>query len=118
MGSIYRKTFTKPLPAGAEVFARNGERFARWKNAKGKTRTAKLTTGKDGLNRIVIEAKTFTARYRNGSNIVVEMATGCRDETAARSVLGELERRGELVKSGVITAAQDAVADHQPAPLS
>ena len=118
MGAVYRKTFTKPLPAGAEVFTRNGERFARWKNAKGKTRTAKLTAGKDGLDRIVLEAKTFTAKYRNGSNHVVETATGCRDETAARSVLGDLEQRGVLVKIGVITAAQDAIADHQPAPLT
>ena len=68
MGTVYRKTFTKPLPAGAEVFIRKGERFA-------------------------------------------------RDETAARRVLGELERRGELVKSGVMTAAEDAIADHQSTPL-
>ena len=117
MGTVYRKTFTKALPASADIFLRNGERFARWRDSKSKTRTAKLTKGNDGADRVVIEAKTYTAKYRTGAGLVVETSTGCRDETAARSVLGELERRGELVKSGVLTAAEDAIADHQPTLL-
>jgi len=113
MGTVYRKSFTKPLPTGAEIIMRTGKRFARWKDAKGKSRTAPLTTGTDGTDRIVVEARTFTAKYRDGSNVVREVATGCRDETAARSVLADLERRAELVKAGVMTSAEDAVADHQ-----
>jgi hypothetical protein len=46
-----------------------------------------------------MEAATFTAKYRDGEGIVREVATGCRDEQAARSVLARLERRAELVKS-------------------
>ena len=110
MGTVYRKTATKPLPTGADIIVRTGRRFARWKDAKGKSRTAPLTTGIDGTDRIVVEARTFTAKYRDGSNVVREVATGCRDETAARSVLADLERRAELVKAGVMTSAEDAVA--------
>ena len=55
MGTIYKKTYTKPLPAGAEIFVRKGERLARWK-AKGKARTALLTTGIDGTERILVTA--------------------------------------------------------------
>jgi integrase len=117
VATVYRKTFTKPLPSGAETFTRKGEKFARWKDAKGKTRTANVTTGKDGSERLLIEAKTFTAKYRDGSGIVREVATGCRDETAARAVLAELVKRCEHVKSGLMTAAQDAVIDHQGTPL-
>ena len=62
--ATYRKTFTKPLPASAEIFTRKGERFARWKDGRGKTRTAPLTTGRDGSDRIVGEAATYTAKYR------------------------------------------------------
>ena len=40
MGSIRRKTFTKPLPEGAELFTRKGETFAKWRTAVGKMRTA------------------------------------------------------------------------------
>ena len=44
---------------------------------------------------------------------MVEEATGCRDETAARAVLADLERRAELVRAKIMTPGQDAVADHQ-----
>ncbi len=117
MGTVFRKTVTRPLPAGAELFMRKGERFARWKDHKGKTRTAPLTIGKDGQNRIADTAATFTAKYRDGQNVVREVATGCKDETAARSVLADLERRAELVKANVLTVNEDAVSDHQATPL-
>jgi integrase len=118
MGTVFKKTFTKPLPAGAEVITRQGVRFARWKPPKGKTQTAPLTTGRDGSHRIVLKAGTYTAKYRDGSGIVQERATGCRDKEAASRVLSDLERRAELVKSKVMTAAEDAISDHQDTPLA
>ncbi len=119
MGTVYRKTFTKPLPADAELFTRKGQRFAKWKAPKGgRAKTAPLTIGKDGSDRIVVTAGTFTAKYRDGSGVVVEKATGCRDETAARSILADLERRAELVKANVLTAGEDAVSNHQDTPLA
>jgi len=117
MATVFKKTFTKPLPDGAETFTRKGEGFARWKDAKGKTRTEKLTTGQDGALRLLIEAKTFTAKFRDGAGIVREVSTGCHDETAARQVLADLSKRAEIVKSGVLTAAQDATIDYMALPL-
>ncbi len=118
MATVYRKTFTKPLPKGAELFTRKGEQFARWKDKCGRTRTERVTTGRDGTPRIIAEAATFTAKYRDGQGHVVELPTGCRDETAARGVLSQLVRRSELVKANVITADESAAADHQDRPLS
>jgi len=66
MGTVFKKQVTKPLPTGAETFVRKGERFARWK-VKGKTRTARLTTGQDGSARIIESGKWF-AKYRDGGN--------------------------------------------------
>jgi len=117
MGTVFRKSYTKPLPITAETFTRKGECLARWKDAKGKTRTAPLTTGKDGSDRISVKAGTYTAKYRDGSGVVREKATGCRDKDAALRVLADLERRAELVKAEVMTAAEDAMSDHQGIPL-
>jgi hypothetical protein len=114
---VYKKTVTKPLPPGAEIFTRKGERFARWKNSKGKSRTAALTVGKSGADRIVLVNPLFVAKFRDGAGIVQEVATGCRDETAARQVLADLERRAELVRSNVMTAAEAAVGEHQATPF-
>jgi integrase len=118
VGTVFRKQTTRPLPPGAEFFVRKGERFARWKNLRnGKTRTAPLT-GEDGAELIVTESAYFVAKYRDGSGVVRVESTGCRDETAARQVLAELERRAELVRSNVITAAEAAIGDHQTVPLA
>jgi hypothetical protein len=57
MGAVFKKVFTKPLPAGAKIIVRKGQRLAEWKDAKGKTRTEPLTVGKDGADRLVIDAK-------------------------------------------------------------
>jgi integrase len=118
MGTVFKKTVTRPLPKGAELFTKQGQQFARWKPSKGRARTAKVTTGKDGSTRILTEAGTYTAKYRDGEGIVCEVSTGCRDEGAARSVLATLERRAELVKANVITASEDRIADHQSGLLS
>jgi hypothetical protein len=80
------------VPAGAETIVRKGERLARWR-VNGKTRTAPLTTGRDGSERIVTEAATFTAKYRDGAGVVREVATGCRDETAAPRRVGRIRWR-------------------------
>src|SRR4051794_23088022 len=118
MGSVFRKSFTKPVPPGAEIIARQGVRLARWRDAKGKLRTAPLTTGRDGADRIRDESSTYFARYRDGDGIVVEAATGCRDETAARQVLADLERRAERVRAGLLTPAEARTAGHMTKPLA
>src|SRR5947207_15554340 len=100
MGTVLKKRQTKSLPVGAEIFKRKGERFARWKTKKGKTRTAPLTTGKDGSAPIVLECPYWFAQYRDGNNRIRIVPTGCRDETAARQKLANLERRAELIRAG------------------
>ena len=89
MGTVYRKMTTRPMPVESEIFTRKGERLARWKDSKGKTRTAAMTTGKDGHDRVITVSPYFIAKYRDGTGLVVEQSTGCRDETAARKVLAD-----------------------------
>ncbi len=36
MGTVYKKTVTRPLPVGAALFTKNGEQYARWKPAGGR----------------------------------------------------------------------------------
>jgi len=113
MGTVYREQYTAPLPRDAEVVTLKGEQVARWKPTKGRAKSAPITTGKDGSLRIVVRSATYSAKYRDGQGIVRKVSTGCHDEGAARCVLNELERRAELVRAGVLSAGEDAIADHQ-----
>jgi integrase len=117
MASVFRKKVTKPLPAKAEVFLRKGDRIARWKDGRGRNRTAPVTTGRDGTDRIVIQAATYTAKYRDGQGVVREVATGCRTKDGALSVLRELTGRAEKVRAQIISPEEDRIADHQVTTL-
>ncbi len=118
MGMTYRKQYTMPIPRGAEVTERNGQRVARWRLRNGQLRSAEVVEGRDGKLRVRGQSRLYMARYRDGSGEVIEVATGCRDEVAARAVLTRLERRAELVRAGVMTAAEADAADHAGLPLS
>ncbi|MGB2985216.1 MAG: hypothetical protein WBE26_04980, partial [Phycisphaerae bacterium] len=118
MGMILRKQYTMPIPPGAEITERDGQRLAHWRLRNGKLRSAEVVNGKDGKLRVRGQSRYYMARYRDGSGEIVEVATGCKDEVAARAVLTQLERRAELIRAGVITAAEGDAADHAGAPLS
>ncbi len=116
-GSVFKIAVTRPLPRGAEFITRQGVRPAWWKDAKGKVRTAPVTMGWAGIERIREESKTYFARHRGGNGFVVETSTGCRDEDAARQVLANLERRAEPVKAGLLTPAEDRIAGRLTTPI-
>ncbi|MCC7291463.1 MAG: site-specific integrase [Phycisphaerales bacterium] len=109
---VYRKAYTMPVPPGAEITERDGQRIARWRLRNGQLRTAEVVNCEDGLIRVRGQSRYYLARYRDGDGQVVEVATGAKDAVAARAVLAQLERRAELVRSGVLTRAEGDAADH------
>jgi hypothetical protein len=117
MGSLRRKTFTKPLPPDAELFIRKGETLAKWKVGN-KTKTAPVTTAADGSPRIVATSRKWLAKYRDGGGYVVEVPTGCTDKAMAEQFLAELEHGAERVRAGVVTTAETKTVVHQQTGIS
>ena len=117
MGHIFKPVIVKPVPAGAEVLERNGERLARWRSKRGKLVTAPLRETSRGLC-VVTEGSYYMARFKDGHGVTRTTSTGCGDYSAALSVLGEHVRRAELVRSGVLTSTEDAAADHKRTDIS
>lgn len=118
MGQIFKKAYTMPIPRNAEIIGHNGQRVARWRLRNGQLRNAEVVDGKDGKIRVRGQTRSYMARYRDSRGVVVEVATGCKDEVAARAVLTQLERRAELIQAGVMTEAEGDAADHAVIPLS
>ena len=118
MASVYRKTVTRKLPEKAELVTRKGQRLALWRDRTGKRQTALVVEGRDGSLRIRTEAGTYTAKYRDGAGVVREVATGCKSKSAALAVLKELTDRAECVRSGILSASDDAVRDWLSTPIA
>ena len=117
MGSVYKKTVTKPLPRDAEIIAKKKGEQAKWTDRYGKKRSAPVTTGRTGKPRIRVEARTYTAKYRDGMGIVREHATGCRAKRSAEMVLAKLEQEAEKIRAGILTAAESEMSRHRDTPL-
>lgn len=117
MATVYRKKIIRPMPQGAEIVTQRGKQLARWRDRKGRKHMAEVAVGRDGVVRIANRTATYYARYRDAKGQMRDVATGCRDETAARAMLADLVRRAELVKANVITPAEDVIANHQDTPL-
>jgi hypothetical protein len=100
MGCVFRKTVTRPLPPGAEIVDRKGVRLARWRDARGKAKTAPVATGKDGAERIRDESSTYFARYRDG-NTVAQLALEGRVAHIELDAADEKNREG----NGVVVRA-------------
>ena len=67
---IYKPTYSKPLPDGAKVFSRKGNKFARFKDKRGHTQEARLTKSGD---KILCETSHWHIRFEDNLSIVREL---------------------------------------------
>jgi len=114
MANIYRKTYRKDLPDGAEIRHRRGKAIAHWTDGNGRKRTADLSA--DG-QKILIRSTVWYARYRDADGIERRVSTGCRDEQAARQVLADLLAEVEKVRAGILTPQEMQAARQGDRPL-
>jgi integrase len=112
MASIFRKTYTQPLPKRAEIVERRGRQMVMWIDRRGQKQFDEITTGKLGQIKIIRESPTWFARYRDADGLERIKSTGCKDEQAARQVMADVLRRVEHRKAGILTAEQDRQASH------
>ena len=116
MGTLFLPRIVKRLPRGAEVIERGGERIARWRDSRGALHTAPVhVTGRGDC--IALRGNKYFARFTNANGERKTVPTRCADAVAARKVLSDLERRTELVRAGVLSGAEDSVADHRGASI-
>ena len=117
MGSVFRAKVTRPLPAGATIVTRGGQQWAEWRDAAGKLKRARTAGPKASRPGIIVEAATFTAKFRDGAGVVRKVATGCRTRDAAKQVLADLEARSEKVRAGMLSPREAEAAEHLSTPI-
>jgi integrase len=106
MASIFKKADVRPVPEGAEVITRKGEKFARWKDRRGRTMTAPLS--EDGAH-IVVERRSWYVAYEgaDGRRIVVK---GYTDKAATEELARSKEKLAARIKAGLVTVDLDRSA--------
>ena len=87
MAHVFKPTYTKPVPAEAEIVTKKGERFARIKK-DGKTVLAPLS--EDGT-KIVLESRIYHVRYK-AQDGTWKRAKGYSDKDATQALGVRLER--------------------------
>ena len=128
MGSIKRKSVTRPLPDGAEIVQRRraatkqelrlnpaqryvSEEVAKYRNKSGEKCIAAIVRRLDGSLAMRCKSETYYAKYRDADGIVREIPTGCREIETARARLAELVKEAERVKVGVVSTSELSTAN-------
>ena len=118
MATVFRKTYTQPLPKRFEIVERQGRKMAMWFDRRGKRQYDDITTGNRGETKIIRQSPTYFARYRDADGVEQIESTGCKDEQSARQVLADILKRVEHRKAGILTVEQDRQANHAERPIS
>jgi len=97
MASIFRQTYKRPIPPGAEIVTRKGVRVARWKDRQNRTQTAPLS--EDGT-KVVLEYRCWYIAYigPDGDRVTKQ---GFTDRTATEELARNLERNAERARAGM-----------------
>src|SRR5262249_29611759 len=97
MASVFKPTYTKPIPPAAEIVTIKGKPHARLKR-RGRTLTVPLT---DDGTKLLIERKQWHVRYRDADGRWVTVK-GYTDRQATDQLAAELVRRAERKEQGLI----------------
>jgi integrase len=104
--TVYKKTDRKPLPPGAQIFTRKGDRYARWTDKRGRSRTAPLA--EDG-SRVLIERPAYYIDHEgaDGRRVTVK---GYTDKEASEQLAARLQKDAERMRMGLAPRADLARA--------
>ena len=114
MATVYKRTQRKPIPQGAEIVERRGERFAVWKDSTGR-HSARLA--KDG-KAILLDRPGYIIKYfdENGKRCKESVRAG--DLETARQIAGQRELAVLRRERGIFDPAQERTADENRRPLA
>jgi site-specific recombinase XerD len=96
VASIYKQTYTEPLPNDAQLISRDGRQYARF-TRKGKTVEAPVT--KDG-HRVIRQTRKYYAELRDENGRVTYIPLSA-DRMVSHTMLRDIERKAERIKNGL-----------------
>lgn len=96
MARIFRQTYTIPLPDSYGILNKNGKRYAKYKNKKGKTIEGALT--KNGKS-VLLNTKKWYIEYKDEYG-VMKAVPGFTDRKATEYHANQLVKTAERIRCG------------------
>jgi len=107
MATVYRRTQRKPVPVGAAVVEKNGQRFAVWTDAKGRHRATLSSDGKA----IVIPRPGYVIQYFDEHGKRRKESVRCGDLDTAKRIAADREKAVMMRRKGYVSTAQERHAN-------
>src|SRR5690242_11287100 len=98
MARVFKPTYPKPIPPGAQIVTHDDRPHARFEDRKGKAVLAPLT--EDG-QQVLLEARKWYVEYRD-ANGVRRRVPGYVDHKATEQLAARLERRAAQKIEGLL----------------
>jgi integrase len=114
MGSPYKRTRKRSIPAGATIVTKRGKELAEWTGKDGRLHRAKLT---DDGQKIEVESKAYYIKYRDENGIQQAENSGASDKDTARQLLQAREKRVAAIKGGIVDPLQEGFTQAAKRPI-
>jgi integrase len=99
VASVFRRTYKRAIPDGAETVIRQGKPHARWRDAHNRVRVAPLS--EDGES-IVLTARTFSIEFTDASG-KRRTIQGFVDRDASEKKARDLEKQAAQIRAGLVS---------------
>lgn len=97
MGTVYKSSYTISIPENATIVGNT----VIWTGKDGKKKTGKLTTGRNGSQKVLIETKLWIAKFQDENGKTKIVSTKAKTREAAQLILNKHEADVNRIRAGL-----------------
>ena len=117
MAYLFKQTYTRDIPEGAEIIEKNDKTLVRFVGKGGQLRTGELVEN-SGQQRLRSESPYWSIGYTDAFGHHRIKSTGTRDKQLAQQIMAELTKQVDEDRSGHVSPRQRKIANHRETSLS
>jgi integrase len=107
MATVFKRTRSKPIPAGAEISDVKGKQYATWLKGKQRKRAPLAESGVE----ILVEDENYQIEYTDHRGERKHKSSKCREKSVAEQLATKLETEATRRREGLIDAAHERIRD-------
>ncbi len=113
MATVYKRTQRKPIPAGAAIIERRGEKWLTWTDGNGKHSARLAAAGKA----VLVDRPGYEIQWFDENGQRRKESVRCGDKATAEQIAAQRELDVLQRQKGIIDPAQERMADQGRRPI-